>query len=233
MQMESKLTQIALSYKGLGRIFDYLAKEDNSRYISIRRAEYIPSNPQEAKFSVDISVQYSERSGSAIPKLKELIDIIEADKNIEATSEKREDVLNQPVKYLGLDRRAIDGFAKKGIKTIRDLTNLTREALRQIYGVGPARRLAIGTELAKYGLKLKKYENPVYYEALLSKSIDELNLTIRARRTCERLNAKTVGDLVNLTEEELLRIKNFGGISLRCLKEELAELGLSLKEEEK
>jgi DNA-directed RNA polymerase subunit alpha len=66
-------------------------------------------------------------------------------------------------------------------------------------------------------------------ETLLAKSVDKLNLTVRASRCLHNnTNITTIGELVQRTEAELARTKNFGPKSMKEIKEELARLGLSL-----
>jgi DNA-directed RNA polymerase subunit alpha len=62
-----------------------------------------------------------------------------------------------------------------------------------------------------------------------STPIDQLGLSIRARRAVEALELETVGDLADRTAEELLANKAFTPTSLGEVTKKLAELGLSLK----
>lgn len=62
----------------------------------------------------------------------------------------------------------------------------------------------------------------------LSKSIDELELSIRSVNCLRSANIKTVADLVQRTEQDLLKIKNFGRKSLNEIEDILAEMGLQL-----
>jgi len=63
---------------------------------------------------------------------------------------------------------------------------------------------------------------------LLSKPIEELDLSVRARNCLDAENLATVGDLVRKTEQDLLKIKNFGKTSLKEIKKKLSDLSLSL-----
>lgn len=63
---------------------------------------------------------------------------------------------------------------------------------------------------------------------LLAKPIEELDLSVRARNCLDAENIATVGDLVHKTEDDLLRIKNFGKTSLKEIKKKLADLNFSL-----
>ncbi|MFZ5468064.1 MAG: DNA-directed RNA polymerase subunit alpha [Myxococcota bacterium] len=62
----------------------------------------------------------------------------------------------------------------------------------------------------------------------LFRSVDELELSVRSANCLQQANIKTIGDLVQKTEPEMLKTKNFGRKSLKEIKEILAEMGLSL-----
>ena len=62
----------------------------------------------------------------------------------------------------------------------------------------------------------------------LFRSVDELELSVRSANCLQNANIKTIGDLVQKTEAEMLKTKNFGRKSLKEIKEILAEMGLSL-----
>ena len=59
--------------------------------------------------------------------------------------------------------------------------------------------------------------------------VSELDLSVRSRRIIDLLKIKTIGDLVNKTEAELLGCPNFGQTSLNEIKTKLDELGLALR----
>jgi DNA-directed RNA polymerase subunit alpha len=67
--------------------------------------------------------------------------------------------------------------------------------------------------------------NPFLNENLL-KNIDELELSVRAFNCLKNANVKTIGDLVQRTEHEMLRTKNFGRKSLNEIKDMLNSMGL-------
>ncbi len=62
----------------------------------------------------------------------------------------------------------------------------------------------------------------------LFRSVDELELSVRSANCLQQANIRTIGDLVQKTEAEMLKTKNFGRKSLKEIKEILAEMGLSL-----
>ncbi len=63
---------------------------------------------------------------------------------------------------------------------------------------------------------------------LLLKPIDELELSVRAHNCLVNAGIKRIVDLVNLSEDDILSIKNFGRKSLSEVKEGIRGFGLSL-----
>ncbi len=66
----------------------------------------------------------------------------------------------------------------------------------------------------------------------LSTPIQELELSVRASNCLESAEIETVGQLVSLSEAELLKIRSFGKTSLREIKRKLADIGLGLGSDE-
>jgi DNA-directed RNA polymerase subunit alpha len=63
---------------------------------------------------------------------------------------------------------------------------------------------------------------------ILNRSVEELELSVRSYNCLKNANIQTIGELVQKTEAEMLRTKNFGRKSLNEIKEILANMGLSL-----
>ncbi|TPV94138.1 MAG: DNA-directed RNA polymerase subunit alpha [Myxococcales bacterium FL481] len=63
---------------------------------------------------------------------------------------------------------------------------------------------------------------------ILWRSVDELELSVRSANCLQNANIHYIGDLVQRTESEMLKTKNFGRKSLKEIKEILAQMGLSL-----
>ena len=62
----------------------------------------------------------------------------------------------------------------------------------------------------------------------LWRSVDELELSVRSANCLQNANIHYIGDLVQRTEAEMLKTKNFGRKSLKEIKEILAQMGLAL-----
>ncbi len=62
----------------------------------------------------------------------------------------------------------------------------------------------------------------------LNRSVEELELSVRSYNCLKNANIATIGELIQKTEAEMLKTKNFGRKSLNEIKEILAQMGLSL-----
>jgi len=62
----------------------------------------------------------------------------------------------------------------------------------------------------------------------LFRSVEELELSVRSANCLQNANIHLIGELVQRTESEMLKTKNFGRKSLKEIKEILADMGLSL-----
>jgi len=65
-------------------------------------------------------------------------------------------------------------------------------------------------------------------ERKLAQSVETLDLSVRASNCLASQKIQTIGQLVRMTEDDLLKVRSFGKTSLREVKRKLADLGLSL-----
>src|SRR5204862_6838006 len=82
-------------------------------------------------------------------------------------------------------------------------------------------------EEAETPVELSEADREVWWEKL-NKSVDEMELSVRSYNCMKNANIRTIGELVQKTEAEMLKTKNFGRKSLNEIKEILASMGLSL-----
>jgi DNA-directed RNA polymerase subunit alpha len=71
-------------------------------------------------------------------------------------------------------------------------------------------------------------DEQVKFNENLDRSVDELDLSVRSGNCLQNSNIHYIGELVQKTEAEMLKTKNFGRKSLKEIKEILAEMNLSL-----
>jgi DNA-directed RNA polymerase subunit alpha len=69
-------------------------------------------------------------------------------------------------------------------------------------------------------------DEPVELNENLLKNVEELELSVRSYNCLKNANIRTLADLVQMTEQEILRTKNFGRKSLNEIKEIIHTLGL-------
>jgi DNA-directed RNA polymerase subunit alpha len=134
------------------------------------------------------------------------------------------------------------------IQTIGDLLNITETellsyknfgetSLREIKVILESKTLHLGMSLEEKqpaASIISEQDSPPSVEeaendVLQSKPIDDLQLSVRARKCLQKLNIRTIGELVHKTEAELLGCKNFGVTSLNEIKKTLSNIGLSLR----
>ncbi len=89
----------------------------------------------------------------------------------------------------------------------------------------------IGEEIVAEHITIEEVPEEVVNEELVQKlntPIQELELSVRAGNCLESVEIETVGQLVEMTEADLLKIRSFGKTSLEEVKRKLGEIGLTL-----
>ncbi|MEX1016747.1 MAG: DNA-directed RNA polymerase subunit alpha C-terminal domain-containing protein [Phycisphaeraceae bacterium] len=154
-------------------------------------------------------------------------------------------LLDTPVTDFELSVRTRNALRKMNIRTLGDLLKVTEAELRSFKNFGDASLDEIKTMLAQRGLRLgqaveqqqQQVKQEVYDQLRdqagdddsLNRSVNELNLSVRARKALALLGVSTIGDLVTKTEAELMGVKNFGMTSLTEIKQKLNEMGMDLR----
>ena len=82
-------------------------------------------------------------------------------------------------------------------------------------------------EESEAAVELSEAERELWWDKL-GKSVDEMELSVRSYNCLKNANIRTIGELVQKTEAEMLKTKNFGRKSLNEIKEILSGMGLSL-----
>ena len=80
------------------------------------------------------------------------------------------------------------------------------------------------------GLMKQNEEDPK--QKILETSIDDLELSVRAYNCLKRAAINNVQDLVNKTENEMMKIRNLGRKSLKEVMDKIKEMGLSFRNDE-
>ncbi len=164
------------------------------------------------------------------------------DEEKEKRRDRQNKILEIPLSDFELSVRSRNCLKKMNLLTLGDLLRTTEAELLSYKNFGETSLVEIKKILDSKNLRLgmaleeksssKPLDTSLDSQAcpeVLQKNIDDLELSVRARRALGRLGVKTLYELVNKTEPELLGCKNFGVTSLNEIKEKLATFGLSLR----
>ncbi|HEY0010100.1 MAG TPA: DNA-directed RNA polymerase subunit alpha C-terminal domain-containing protein, partial [Tepidisphaeraceae bacterium] len=158
----------------------------------------------------------------------------------------RNQMLDVPISDFELSVRSRNCLKKMDIKSLGDLLRVTESELLSFKNFGEtslneikqllqSKQLRLGQQADGGGAvtSLVPQRRPApgadAPNELLSKSVSEMELSVRSRKALQRLNIQLLGDLTQRTEEELLGCKNFGHTSLNEIKQMLSTVGLGLR----
>ena len=88
------------------------------------------------------------------------------------------------------------------------------------------------SDVARNGDDIMVERAEVKKEKVLEMTIEELDLSVRSFNCLKRASIDTVEDLINRTEEDMIKVRNLGRKSLEEVIQKLNSLGLCLKKEE-
>ena len=105
--------------------------------------------------------------------------------------------------------------------------------LRRVLAVNPRHsraKLYLKDVLAAGNMYIDEHQLKVIekHSAVLDIPVSDFELSVRSRNCLKKMNINTLGDLLKISEPELLAYKNFGETSLKEIKAMLVQKGLSL-----
>jgi DNA-directed RNA polymerase subunit alpha len=166
------------------------------------------------------------------------------DEEKEEKKTRKSQILETPISDFELSVRSRNCLKKMKIETIGDLMNITEAellsyknfgetSLREIKTILEPKGLILGMALEEKQIPSTEMPDDIDTEdqedGLRNKSVDDLQLSVRARKCLQKLNLRMIGELTAKTEAELLGCKNFGVTSLNEIKKALGDLGLLLR----
>jgi DNA-directed RNA polymerase subunit alpha len=174
------------------------------------------------------------------------------DEDADRHGERRSAVLEIPISDFELSVRSRNCLKKMNIRTLGDLLKTTEQELLSYKNFGETSLAEIKTLLGQKSLRLGQTAEggekaavpaaatsaqprrplaavPNVAPEILTKSVSELEFSVRSRKALQRLNINSLGDLAARTEDELLGCKNFGHTSLNEIKQQLSAYGMSLR----
>ncbi len=166
------------------------------------------------------------------------------DEEKEKKKTRKSQILETPISDFELSVRSRNCLKKMKIETLGDLLNISEAellsyknfgetSLREIKTILEPKNLSLGMSLEEKQLPSSEMPEQTVMadedEGLRNKTVDDLQLSVRARKCLQKLNLRSIGELTHKTEAELLGCKNFGVTSLNEIKKSLVNLGLSLR----
>ncbi len=164
------------------------------------------------------------------------------DEEREKKRSRKNQILETPISDFELSVRSRNCLRKMNIRTLGDLLNITEAELLSYKNFGETSLREIKAILDQKGLRLGQALEDKQFQAdtpperavadnrgLMNKTVDEIQLSVRARKCIQKLNIRTLGELTRTTDAELLGCKNFGVTSLNEIKKALSGYGLSLR----
>ena len=166
------------------------------------------------------------------------------DEEKEKKKTRKNQILETPISDFELSVRSRNCLKKMKIDTLGDLLNITEAellsyknfgetSLKEIKAILEPKGLILGMDLDEKVPAMAEMTDQVIpdseTEGLRHKSVDDLKLSVRARKCLQKLNLRTIGELISKTDAELLGCKNFGVTSLNEINKALGDIGLSLR----
>jgi DNA-directed RNA polymerase subunit alpha len=139
--------------------------------------------------------------------------------------------LMTPINQFELSVRARNGLNRHNINTLYDLTRTYESQLLSDQRFGESSLDEVRQALYSKGLDFKGYS--LEQDRKLLAPVSELGLSVRSSRIMERLDIRTIGDLRDKTEVDIMASRNSGMTTLNEIKRKLGDLGLSLREDKK
>ena len=199
--------------------------QPSADYDIVNPEAYIASlSSAEARLSVDLHVEQGKGYKPATPVEEAPIGVLPVDaiytpiKRVNYHVEKTR--VGQITDYEKLTIEIWTDGSKSPLEAMRESAQLLVESFGMFATVGQ------GTEEGRKGLRAgvssEHYNMP----------IEKLELSVRTLNCLKRSKIDTVGEILDKSREELLRIKNFGEKSLDELNERLAVLGIPTSDED-
>jgi DNA-directed RNA polymerase subunit alpha len=172
------------------------------------------------------------------------------DVDLDRKEDRRNQLLRTPISDFELSVRSRNCLAKMNISSLGDLIQRTEAELLSYKNFGETSLQEIKDILGAKGLRLGMRRDEVLAtveahmpmptlpdipEELPDNSpartmpISDLDLSVRSSKCMSLLSVQTIGELLEYSEQDLLKTKNFGVTSLQEIKTKLTGMGFSLR----
>lgn len=214
----------------LGTIYEDRGEYDKATECYKAILEYFPNHPRAKLYYKD-----SVASSSMF-----------YDEDAARREQKVQQILSQPVAEISCSPRVRAALQRLGVNTLGDLAQKSEEDLLGLPNFGRTSLREVKEILATRGLSMRAGDGAAVEggeaaptaapagapsEESLRKNLSEFEWSGRIRKVFERLNVVSVGDLLKMTEADLLKNKNLGMTSIKEIRKKLGQLGVAMREE--
>jgi DNA-directed RNA polymerase subunit alpha len=211
----------------LGLLYEDAERYDAAAFCFRRVVEFDPNHERARLYLKDI-----EASGEMF-----------YDEDAVRRERESEQVLGTPLADFELSARSRNCLERLGLDTLGDLTSITEAelmasknfgetSLKEVRVILESRGLQVGENVKDKRVppqKLRREDLSDEQRAIYDNPVSDLNLSVRARKCVSRLGIASIGELMNRSPDDLLSVRNFGVTSLNEIRHELAEMGVSLR----
>ena len=159
------------------------------------------------------------------------------------------------IEELDLSVRAFNCLKRAGINTVSELIQKTYSDMMKVRNLGKRSLEEVAQKLAELGLHFSEEdiieldgdltfdegeipvmgnlrEAPPERSRYLGMTIEELDLSVRSYNCLHRHGIRTVEDIIAMTEEDMMKVRNLGRKSMEEVIHKIEAMGLSLRDSE-
>ncbi len=220
---ESTLDKVALVLKGPGTFTAKDIDEASEQFEVLNRDQYVATMNKDANFTMELQIGVGKGYVDANnhQRIDETIGTIYIDSIFNPVLKVSYDVVPGSSAKDSFEKLILE-INTDGASTPMDSVNYGASVL-----IDHFKHFLIPDALPVLEITEKVDDEVLRIRAILSQSIEEMELSVRSHNCLQAAGIKVISDLVSKSESEMLKYKNFGRKSLSELVEKLAEMGLT------
>lgn len=129
-----------------------------------------------------------------------------------------QEILDLDVYDIGLPDAISEALFAVNVKNTKQLLAMSENQILEIKGIDKEKLSFIKDLLGEYGYRLASQNHS-------NIPVELLNLSVRTTNTLKNANIRTVGDLLNLTKNDIKKIRNIGTEAVKEIEERLLQKG--------
>ncbi len=208
--VKEDVTEIILNIKGL-----VVSSEHDAPVVAhLRKATAGAVTAADIQAPAGVEIRNPDADPGVIPIDSIYSPVLKVSYRVEAT---------RAGEFTNFDKLVVDVETKPSI-TPRDAVASAGSTLVELFGL--ARELNVAAE----GIEIGPAPVEVGLAPELAMPIEDLDLTVRSYNCLKREGINTVSELIALSEDQLMNIRNFGSKSVDEVRDKLTSMGLKFKD---